>query len=310
MPKNNTPQEIWDAIMASKNPICCIDSRFDFDAFGSALALKEVMKEHVKDLALTFDGQIPDKAKEMLDVSSVKTEMPPSEVDFSNYDLLIFLDSGNLEHISKTDNFSVPEGLKTVNIDHHAGNPFYGDLNYVIGGACSTCSVLYDILIALSLKINEKTAKYLLTGHVTDSGFFQYSCVKSDDLRKAAYLMDFGASFFDISWHLNFAETEDDYRYRTIVYKNLKVVKGKGYAYSTVLSSELNELKVDLNKVGAKASNLIDKLEGVDFVFVVKDSLLDDGSKAYNVSFRSHNPDFSVLPLAVALDGGGHKMAA
>ena len=306
--KNNTPKEVWDALISSKNPICCIDSRFDFDAFGSALALYEVLKKQGITLTLTFDGIIADTAKEIMDTSAIKEQVDPKSVDFTKHDLLIFLDSGTLEHVSKVNEFKIPSGIKTVNIDHHAGNSLYADLNFVTHGASSACVVLYDLLKAVSFEIDSKIAKYLLIGMATDSMFFQAEYSISDDLREAADLIDKGASLHEISNQLSFNETINDYRYRAIIYKNFVVRKDKGYAYSTMTKKEVSDAHIDLKEMTIRGSDLIKRLKGVKLVFSLTESMKESGT--YDVSFRSHDTTFSILLFAEALGGGGHKVAA
>jgi len=308
--KNNTPKEIWEEIKKSKLPVCCIDSRFDFDAVGAALAMKEVMKNELDiDLRLTWHGKFPDIARELIDCSQIEEGIDISDIDLTEHDLLIALDSGEEEHISIKDGFVIPGGITKINIDHHASNPFFGDLNLVDGNIISTCSLLHGFFEELGIEISTKMYRLLLLGILEDSGRFNYDLTSSEDFRIAAFAIDKGVDLFKIIWALTFNEPEASMRYKGLVYKNLVVDKAEKYAYS---SHTINELK-DLDLLGKEqsfphGSDLIKTLKDMDFVFILKEDVRNKGM--YECSFRNHDPEVDVSAFAKALGGGGHKTAA
>jgi nanoRNase/pAp phosphatase (c-di-AMP/oligoRNAs hydrolase) len=69
-------------------------------------------------------------------------------------------------------------------------------------------------------------------------------------------------------------------------------------------------LDLNLDDSFLSPSDLIKKLQGIDFAFTVKE--IADESNMFNISIRSHNEEFSSLGLAKMLNpnSGGHIMAA
>lgn len=303
----NTPQEIWQAMLASKNPVLCIDSRFDYDAFGSSIALREVLKEHGVNLRLTYADKAPDYSKEYIDIVDIEEEVEPSEVDFSKHDLFITLDSANYEHVSKTREFSKPAGIKTLKIDHHSSSEPEADLNY-IRVASSTCRLIWEIFNENDISISSEIAYLLAIGHLTDTGFLKYEGVNSDDYRMIAGLMDIGVDMYSLRWKMDFNNTLDNAKFVQLIYKNLVIDNEKKVAYSHYTLQDIQDHKINMNDVYLKGADLIKTFKGIDFAFVVKENSSQTG--IYDVSFRSRLPEVSVLEFAEKFDGGGHRMAA
>lgn len=312
---NNTPQEIHNAIKQAKSIITCMDARFDFDALCAPLALKHILTKATfheqtsnKQYTITFDGTIPGVAKQLLNIDCIKENTPPETIDFTQYDCMIFLDSGSQVHIANSGTFVAPPHLVTINIDHHDSNPHYGKLNYVNNNAVSTCSVLAYLFKEWGIDIDTTVAKSLIPGILTDSGFFQYHKTTSKDLEIVADAMNKGVNLFDICWKLTFTETLKIMQMKGIIYSNLKINYDKRFAYSYYLLEDLKRLGIteaDLQTL--VPADLIKTLTGVDFIFIVKER---EKGKQYNISFRSHEPNFDVARLAIALGGGGHRVAA
>lgn len=301
---NNSPQEIWDAIKKANNPLICMDSRFDFDALCSSKALQYVIKEFLnKEVEIIYAKSIDSSVSKLIDFSNIKTNTDIKDYDLASYDLLIFADSGGANHISYDSLYILPEDKLKINIDHHSSNELFGDLNYVFSLA-STCSVLYQLFEELKLNIDKDLARMLLLGLLTDSGFFQYKTVTPQDLRTSASLIEKGADLNELVWSVTFNQTLDDIKFTSLVYANLKVDFSKKYAFSTLTLKELEG--INMENVTVTHSDLIRKLKGVDFVFVVREK----GESNYSFSFRSSALGFDVATLAAKFKGGGHEGSA
>lgn len=305
--QNNTPQEIWQAIVSAENPILTIDSRFDFDAFGSALALREVLKSQGKSIRLTYTDVVPDRAFDFMNAEGVEQDLEPSDIDFSGHDLLITIDSADYPRVSRKGEFTPPEDIKKVKIDHH-GEPVYnGDLNY-LRNASSACRLMWEIFKANDIKLNADSAYFLAIGLLTDSGFLQYESVDSEDYRMMADLMDSGVDTASLFWKFSFNTPLDNIRFIQLVYSHLEVDYENKWAYSFYMNEEVLEMGINKDNVYSKGADIIKRIKGIDFAFVVKQN--DLNPKDYNASFRSRLPGVDVSVFAKALGGGGHKMAA
>src|SRR5680860_1551073 len=70
------------------------------------------------------------------------------------------------------------EGLKkiktTINIDHHASNESFGDLNYVDSSVSSVGEIIYELIRFINVDLLDKDiSTYLFTSILTDTGSFR-----------------------------------------------------------------------------------------------------------------------------------------
>jgi len=115
--------------------------------------------------------------KGLVTIPTINENVDPSTYDFSKHDVLIFLDTGNLNHISPIGDFVKPSGITLVDIDHHAGNTGYGDFNCVKAYG-SACTVLFELIKAWQFTIDIETLNAILIGIMLDTGFYQYCTVR------------------------------------------------------------------------------------------------------------------------------------
>jgi phosphoesterase RecJ-like protein len=85
-----------------------------------------------------------------------------------------------------------PPGARVLNIDHHADNRRYGDVNWVQAGAAATGEMVYDLVEAMGWPMTAAVAVNLYTAIVTDTGSFRYSNTTPKTLRIAARLLEAG----------------------------------------------------------------------------------------------------------------------
>src|SRR5229473_4421125 len=79
-----------------------------------------------------------------------------------------------------------------IDLDHHATNVGFGDINLVDPQAASSCELVYDLIRRTGGVPNPDEATALYTGIVTDTGRFQYSSTSPSTLRVAADLREQG----------------------------------------------------------------------------------------------------------------------
>ena len=87
------------------------------------------------------------------------------------------------------------EELNTINIDHHGTNDKYAKLNHVDDTYSSTVELIMELIREMDVDIDKKTAEYLYTGILTDTGQFSYSYTSGRTHENAAYLINRGADF-------------------------------------------------------------------------------------------------------------------
>lgn len=80
-----------------------------------------------------------------------------------------------------------------LNIDHHPDNRRYGTVNWIDPSAAATGELIYQLLIALDLKVTPEIALNLFTAIHSDTGSFRYSNTTTRTFRIAAELTRLGA---------------------------------------------------------------------------------------------------------------------
>lgn len=300
-------KQIIEKIKASKNILLNVDTRTDFDALCGSKVLYNFITKLGKKTECIHANKINETFTRFNDFEHIQQNIDISSLSLTDYDLIIFFDSGSKSHISLSPEFKIPDNIFTINIDHHETNELFGNINYVMKyGSC--CTVLYQFLKECDYDISKEELELLTMGLLTDTGFFKFTNITPFDLKVASYILESGVNISNIITKLSSYEYIDQIRYKELVYKNTVVNYDKKYAYSTVSLNEINERNINMDKVFVRHSDLIKYIEGVDFVFVISE--VNNISKYFEISFRSKNPDVDVCELAKKLGGKGHKNAA
>ena len=267
----------------------------DGDAFGSALSLREVLKDMGKDADVYISDNVP---KRLLFMSE---DYLTSFTD-KGYDTLISLDAGDLKRLSEYGEI-FKNHQNTISIDHHKTNSLFAKINYVVPEASSTGEVLYDIFKKMGAKISKKTAEHLYCAIASDTGCFKFSSTGEKGHLIAADLIKKGIDFAELNRLL--FDTEEVVSYKLKGYAMNKAELHLGGKVSTVSIT-----KEDLKMLGADfehtegLSDVTRVIEGVEVGIVLKEK--DDLVK---VSIRT-NRYVDATVLASTFGGGGHIRAS
>jgi len=274
----------------------------DGDTVGSNLALNKI-------LTLYFG----------LQVSSVCADPLPGSLKFlpfskivhkkfnrDEFDLIISVDCSSMDQMkypeTKPDFFK--KEIPLINIDHHASNKKYGDLNLVDPDAASTTIIIYRLLEYFDIPVIPGIATNLLAGIYCDTGSFMHANTNSEIYKIASELMKAGADPNRIVENMFKTKTIEQLRLWGKVLSNIKV-NDKGTIVSKITSDEL----LELNATPKDLSGVINYLNSVPNCKM--SVLLSEDTKG-NVqgSMRSADDEVDVSKLSCKLGGGGHKKAA
>jgi phosphoesterase RecJ-like protein len=227
--------------------------------------------------------------------------------DFLTADLFVVLDT------AKRDRCNVGQALKEtdwssgralVNIDHHATNTRFGDVNWVVDDAGSTCELVYFLLRAADRPITPVTASLLYAGILTDTLGFSLPTTRASALRAAADLVECGADVGELGERLGRSQRRSEFDLLRVVYANTQVVGGGEIAYSSASYEEIHD-------AGCTAADIDDQitvprsLDGVRLAM-----LFSEGKRGKTrINFRGSGV-VTVVDLAAEFKGGGHSQAA
>jgi phosphoesterase RecJ-like protein len=278
----------------------------DGDALGSMLGTALGLQAMgVRELQCTFPGpfEIPAPYMELPGV-----ELLVAEPDaFGDPDLVICFDAAAESRLGALID-RVERSRACVVLDHHASNTRFGGTNLVDPSAAATSMVSVGLLDRLGVAIDRRMAECLYVALATDTGSFKFDMTTPRVHELAARLIATGISPGDIS-----RRTFDNRPFGAITLfgevlgraqLDLAAAGGHGmvWTYATL---------ADLARHGQRPyvlDGLIDPVRCVaeaDVSIVVKQTAVGE----WAVSLRSKGA-VDVSRVAVALGGGGHRLAA
>src|SRR5215471_15285719 len=155
---------IIDGIGQSRT-ICIVGHiRPDGDCVGSQLGLGLALKAEGKKVVCWNEDPIPEKYA-FLDPDHFFEE-PKNDCEF---DCVIATDAASFERLGKVGE-SVARRKLLINIDHHASNTRYGDLNWVSPREPSSGELIFRLLKIAKWPISRAIADCLFTAISTDTG--------------------------------------------------------------------------------------------------------------------------------------------
>ena len=270
----------------------------DADAFGSSLAMQEMLKTKGKNVCYYLERPIEKKLSFISDDYLIYDD----EAKNKHFDLVICLDSGDLGRLGKR--AEILENCdKSICIDHHYTNVGYCDENMIDGDISSTSEMIFNLLSYMNFEITEKIAIYLYCGIMGDTGCLKYGCATYKTAFVISKLMEFG---FDHAYYCR----------RIFDLDPVELVKLRGYVMNNIESYHNGEVSlawVDtkiLEEFGVSecdTGNIVNIPRSVDGTEIA--AFIKKTDEKVKISLRS-NGKYNVGEIAVKLGGGGHEMAA
>jgi len=284
-------------LIAHKNP--------DGDALGSLLALGQYLKKEETNHILFCLDPIPHYFRFLPHSERIIND--PQKVTGYEYDVVILLDSGDLEYAGVDSHFRQLKGLPVViNIDHHSTNKEFGHINLVHSKASSTSEIIYHFLDYFRFTINREVATCLLTGILTDTGNFSNLGTTPSSLEVASKLMTSGAKAKEIlenTWR-NKSLTQLQLWGRAL--SRLKKDNKTGIITTIITQKDFEELGLPEDDGTEGIANFLNNVEQAKAIMVLREK--SDGT--IKASLRTTQPNVDVSKIAKAFGGGGHKKAA
>lgn len=294
--------EIIDTLRAAKRVLVVADQRPDGDCVGSSTAVYRWLKREGKDVTLFYNGELPNQFRFVDGFHDFVNT--PNTFD-EKYDVIVTVDGGDLEHLGISELLPrAPQGYTLINIDHHATNAYFADLNLVDTEACSTCEIVFRMFEAGGIRFDDKIATSLLTGLCTDTGHFSNAATNSVGLDAAGKLCRYGARHTDILKHLVTNKSIPSVKLLGLALERLQYNERFDMASTYFVKEDFERLGVDEEDARGVVEFLNATCNHADSVMLLKDL----GTGMIKGTFRSMNRDIS--KLAESFGGGGHKKAA
>lgn len=293
---------IAEALRAESKFVVATHENPDGDAIGSASSMEAVLLRLDKDVLVHIPhGAIPRE----YEFITPKTLIDATPEDIGER-VVLCLDCGNAGRVVNDDMLS--RAKMVVDVDHHADNTRFGQLNHVRGEAACTTQLVAELADHLDVDVDKEIGTPIFVGLVTDTGRFQYSNTTHESFELAARLVAAG-----VDTHKIFREV-----YESLEYSRLKLLargleRAERFDDGRVVMTYLR--RSDFDDSGSSdehAEGIVDFLRSVDGAMVallVRD-LENDPRAARKGSLRTTNEDVDVSIIARSYGGGGHKQAA
>lgn len=274
-------------------------ARPDGDCIGSQLGLGLALRAAGKEVEIWNEDPVPRKLA-FLDPDGVVSRPRSGR----RFDVVVALDCAAHDRLGSVAACIADRGL-LLNVDHHASNTLYGDLNWIVPEVPSTGELVLQILQAAGWSISPPVADGLFTAISTDTGSFQYPSTTPGTLRAAAYLVERGANLGRICQRVYQSFPLSRFRLVRHVYQQARLTHGNRIAYFWLR-------KADYARAGAdreETEGLIDHVRAIETVVVAcVFEEQDDG--VVRLSLRSKSDSVDVAKIAQQFGGGGHPAAA
>ena len=273
--------------------------RPDGDCIGSQLGLALALESAGKEVTVWNEDVVPDKLR-FLDPDK-RIRKPASGRQF---DVVVATDCAAFDRLGRCSEHITERG-RFINIDHHASNTKYADLNWVSPREPSTGELIFDLCQWAGWKITRQMANCLFTAVSTDTGSFQYATTTPETLQTAASLVESGAELGRICQEVYQSYPLTRVKLLRHVYSKFRLTHSDRTCYFWLR-------RRDYTYAGAsteESEGLIDHIRAIDGVEVALafEEVTEDQTR---VSLRSKNPHVDVAAIAQSFGGGGHKAAA
>ena len=273
--------------------------RPDGDCIGSQLALALALRNEGKQVTVWNEDAVPQKLK-FLDPEGLFQKPRRGE----KFNCVIATDCASFARLGKAGECA-GERKVLINIDHHASNPRYGDVNWISPRDPSCGELIYRLIKVAHWPITKPMADLLFTAISTDTGSFQYATTRPGTFHAGAELVTRGANLAKIC---------------NEVYQSYPVSRAKllQHVYSKFRLTDHDRIawfwlkQKDFTRTGAEADDtegLIDHIRDIEPVVVAcVFEELEPGLT--RISLRSKSDRVNVSEICGQFGGGGHPAAA
>lgn len=270
----------------------------DGDTLGAGLAIFLWLKGLGKQVRLYCSDPVPGAYRFLPGADEVTAEWG------GPYHVIVAVDCASVDRINSDAQALLSAALYVINIDHHATNPFYGSLNYVVARAGSTCELVAEMLFKSGQTVTKKIADCLYTGIATDTGQFAFDYTRPESLRMAALLMERGAAFEEICSRVFRQRTLSKTKVLAVALASLRLCGDGKIAVLSVPQSALRSAGATPDEC-ENIVNYAVEIEGVEVGILLRETQ----NAEWKVSLRSSGA-VNVAVIAASFGGGGHTKAA
>ena len=284
-------QDILQQIKAANHIVVIAHINPDADSLGSSSALYSMaLSLHKKVSFFCATKQIDHRLHFLPWFEKIRDTFPASA------DLAIALNCSRLERMGITTSCTL------INIDHHKSNTHYGDVNFVDPKVLSTTTLVYDVLQASGVKINQKMALALYAGLIEETKCFAGIDSHGMVFALAKELISYGANHADVVKNILHSRSLGALRLKALMFEKMR------FLFDARIVCFYLDCE-DMKRTGARAVDAEFALEEALYLATVDVCMLikEESQDSWKFSFRS-NGTVNVSKIASLLGGEGDQL--
>ncbi|MCM0755220.1 bifunctional oligoribonuclease/PAP phosphatase NrnA [Desulfovibrio aminophilus] len=291
-------REISEILKNSRSFLVASHVNPDGDAIGAMAALGFLLRSLDKDVVLYNPSGLPERYAWIALPGPIATRLPDAMPDWT-----VTLDCGAAERLGSELHARLIRG-RTVNIDHHLGNPGFGAVNWVDPAEPAVGAMVAKLARELGLPLTGDLAEAVYLAVVTDTGHFTYGNTTPEVLELTAELLRGGLDLESLNARINNQWSPRRLELWRRVLGSLELRRGGRLALAVVT-------REDMDSTGTSSEdceefvNFLRRLRGARVCVLVR----QEGADRWKMSLRSQGED-DVRAVAALFGGGGHRNAA
>lgn len=275
--------------------------RADGDSIGSTLGLGRALCKAGKKVVMTMDSAVPDIYQFLPDL---KRLVKPSSVN-GQFDVGLVLDTPTRERLGAAADL-LKRCAVVVVMDHHRTCVPFGNINWVDEHISSVGEMVFRVLKALRVPMDDGVAQNLYTAIMTDTGRFTYDNTTPASLRIAAQLMEDGLDVGEVARHVYQSISREVFALRAMAMETLRFEVGGRVGIMTVTRAMFKKTRTQ----PINTQDFVDiprSIKGVSVAVLLVEMM--DKPGWVKVSIRSDRT-LAADEVARVFGGGGHARAA
>ncbi|MGE0488293.1 MAG: bifunctional oligoribonuclease/PAP phosphatase NrnA [Vulcanimicrobiota bacterium] len=295
--EQNIPDQLLQALRASRRVLLAAHIGLDGDHLGSMLALRKALEILGKEVVAYLPETVPPNYHFLLDLDKLSPELPGHD-----FDTIITLECPNVARLpAGVEVKSTPATV--INLDHHPDNEMYGQHIWVEPQAAALGEMICDLIERLDVPLDRAMAMGLYVAILTDTGSFQYSRVRPATHRRLARLLEFNLPTDLIARSIYRQSRPEVLKLLGHVLTDVSVTDNGQVAWAEIPFERMQSYGVRPEDTQFFIDD-VDRVAGPEVVTLFRE--LGDGR--IKVSLRSK--DAPINAVAAKFGGGGHAKAA
>ncbi len=286
---------VRDTLLQGHSFLLTSHARPDGDSLGSQLALAGALQQLGKQVRIINSDPAPALYAFLPDMSTIEIAAAVEDP----FDAVVVLECSTLSRPG----VAGLKGRLLINIDHHADNVMYGDINWHDVSACACAEMVFELIEALGAHLTPALATHLYVAILTDTGSFRHAHITARTFEICRRVAETGVDAAGVAAQVYNNSSLGRLRLTGMLLDRMQLEHDQRIAVLTLNDAMLAEAGCDSDDLEGIV-NLPLAARDVRAVIFLKET--DDGLR---VSLRSKDA-VDVRQVAVSFGGGGHLNAA